>query len=431
MPKKNQPLPETRKLTRMRERELEQQRIIFIALGIVAALILIILAVGYWRTQIAVLDDTIATVNGVSLPVRDYQARARYNAQVIIARAGQISNALSQFDENDPSFQSIIQYYQNQLAQEQTRLLQVPSQALEDIIDDELVRQEAKKRGITVTPEEVDREIEFAIKENLGYARPTLTATAGPSPTPTHTATVTLTPTSTSTPTISPTATATLTATLTTTPTPGPTGTPLPTQTPLSPDAYATEVGKLRENITSSRYSFDDYRKIVQANLLRERLNRVLGQEVTTTEEQVHARHILVETFEEAQKIEERLAAGEDFGTLAQELSTDPGAQTNKGDLGWAPRGNFVPEFESALWQLQPLQVSQPVTTSFGIHIIQLLEKDANRALDESALESKKAQALADWLSGVRADAATLIQRFFSTEYVPPEIRRMQTPVAQ
>jgi parvulin-like peptidyl-prolyl isomerase len=429
--KKQSASTETRIQSRLREREREQQRIIFIALAIVAALVVIILAFGYWRTTIAVLDDPIATVNGVTLKVRAYQARARYDSQVVLARLSQIQDAVGQFDSKDPSFQQIIQFYQNQYSEEQTKLLQVPSQALEDIIDDELVRQEAARRGITVTPEEVDREIELGIKENLGYTRPTLTPTAGPSPTSTNTPTVTLTPTSTATPSISPTATATLSATLTATPTAGPTETPLPTQTPLGPDAYATEVGKLKENIGKSRYSFDDYRHIVEIQLLRDKLNTALGQEIKTTEEQIHARHILVKTFEEASKIEERLKAGEDFAKLAVELSADSSAQTNKGDLGWAPRGNFVKEFEDAAWALSPLQISQPVTTTFGVHIIQLLEKDANHTLDEAALTRKRGEALTDWLQQVRSAATTNIQRFFSTEYVPGEIRRLQTPSAQ
>lgn len=428
--KKNSGSTETRKQSRLREREAEQQRIIFIALGIVGALIVLILAFGYWRTTIAVLDEPVATVNGVAIPVRAYQARARYDAQVILSRIGQIQQLAQQFNLQDPSMASIAQYYQTQYAQEQQSLLQVSSQALEDVIDDQLVRQEAAKRGITVTPAEIDREIELQIKSNLGYERPTLTPTAGPSPTATETATPTLTPTNTATPLVSPTATATLSATLTATPTEGPTSTPAPTQTPLSPEAYATEVGKLKENIANSKYSYDDYRNIVGALLLRQKLNDALGKEVATTAEQIHVRHILSATFDEAKKVEERLKAGEDFATVAKEVSTDPTAKTNGGDLGWQPRGALVHEFEEVAFSLPLLQISDPVTTSYGVHIIEVLEKDANRALDASALQQRRDSALADWLSTARASASNVIQRFFSTAYVPSEIRRLQTPSA-
>ena len=200
----------------------------------------------------------------------------------------------------------------------------------------------------------------------------------------------------------------------------------------MGPDAYATEVATLKQNIAASRYSYDDYRGIVEINLLRERLNNALAKDVTGTEEQIHARHILVKTFEEAQAIEQRLQAGEDFGALAAELSNEPGAAESEGDLGWAPRGQFVTEFENAVWALtDPLQISEPVTTTFGVHIIQLLEKDANRPLEPSALSDKQATALSDFLDQLRVAAGTTISRFFSTEYVPGEIRRLQTPAAQ
>lgn len=421
---------ESRKTFRMREREQEQQRILLIALGVVAALVVMILAFGYWRTQIAVLDETIATVNGTPLKVRDYQARARYDAQIIVSRIAQLQSAVQQINLQDPSLAPIAQQYQQQYAQLQTQLLQVPGQALENLIDDELVRQEAKKRGITVTSQEVDREIELQIKEGLGYARPTSTPTVGPSPTASSTPTATLTPTSTATPSVSPTATATLSATLTATPTQGPTSTPAPTQTPLGPEAYATQVGKLKDSLSKARYSFDDYRAIIEVQLLRQKLNDALGQAIPTTAEQVRARQILVKTFEEAQQVEARLKAGEDFGKLAQELSIDPTAKTNSGDLGWQPRGYFIKEFEDAAFSLPVMQISSPVTTTFGVHIIQVLEKDANRALSETALAEKRASALDDWLQQARTAAGNNIERFFSTDYVPGEIKRLQTPSA-
>ena len=122
MAKKKQTDPAvSRKVSRLREREQEQQRILFIALGLVAALIVVILVFGYWRTTIAILDETIASVNNIPIKVRTYQARARYNAQVILARAEQIRDQLAQFPEDDPSFAQIVQFYQQQLVSEQSQ----------------------------------------------------------------------------------------------------------------------------------------------------------------------------------------------------------------------------------------------------------------------------------------------------------------------
>ncbi len=90
-------------------------------------------------------------------------------------------------------------------------------------------------------------------------------------------------------------------------------------------------------------------------------------------EEEVHALHILVPTEKEALDVEKRLKAGEDFGKLADQLSKDPGSKG--GDLGWFTKDRMVPEFAEVAFTLQPGQVSQPVKTQFGWHVIKVLEK--------------------------------------------------------
>ncbi|GBE58288.1 foldase protein PrsA 3 precursor [bacterium BMS3Abin01] len=84
--------------------------------------------------------------------------------------------------------------------------------------------------------------------------------------------------------------------------------------------------------------------------------------------------HILVATPEEAQAVKARLDAGEDFATVAKEVSTDPGSKDKGGSLGEVPSENsgFVPEFEQAMDQLQAGETSDPVQTQFGFHIIRV-----------------------------------------------------------
>ncbi|PZQ11287.1 MAG: peptidylprolyl isomerase [Ancylobacter novellus] len=92
-------------------------------------------------------------------------------------------------------------------------------------------------------------------------------------------------------------------------------------------------------------------------------------------EEEVRARHILVKTEDEAKKVEERLAKGEDFAKIANEVSQDPGSGKQGGDLGFFGRGQMVPAFEEAAFKLEPGKVSAPVKTQFGYHVIKLEEK--------------------------------------------------------
>jgi peptidyl-prolyl cis-trans isomerase C len=90
-------------------------------------------------------------------------------------------------------------------------------------------------------------------------------------------------------------------------------------------------------------------------------------------EQEVHARHILVETEDEAKEIAERLKKGEDFATLAKEKSKDPAAEG--GDLGFFTRGQMVKPFEEAAFALDIGQISDPVQSPFGWHIIKVEEK--------------------------------------------------------
>ncbi|MBY8974743.1 peptidylprolyl isomerase [Rhodobacteraceae bacterium NNCM2] len=84
-----------------------------------------------------------------------------------------------------------------------------------------------------------------------------------------------------------------------------------------------------------------------------------------------HASHILVETEEQAQELKKQLDEGADFATLAAENSTDGTAQ-NGGDLGWFPHGDMVPEFADATFALEVDQISDPVKSAFGWHLIKL-----------------------------------------------------------
>lgn len=92
---------------------------------------------------------------------------------------------------------------------------------------------------------------------------------------------------------------------------------------------------------------------------------------------EVCAAHILVETKAEAEAVAARLDNGEDFATVAAEVSTDTGSAANGGNLGCVARGVTVPEFEDALFATPEGEISDPVETEFGFHIIEVLQHNA------------------------------------------------------
>ncbi|HHW64880.1 MAG TPA: molecular chaperone SurA, partial [Rhodocyclaceae bacterium] len=142
------------------------------------------------------------------------------------------------------------------------------------------------------------------------------------------------------------------------------------------------------------------------------------GGEAVQQLEQTRARHILIKTSEvlsdadaEARllAIRERVVNGADFGELAKASSADLSAAKG-GDLGWLNPGDTVPEFERAMNALQPGEVSPPVRSPFGWHLIQVLERrvqdvtdERKRAAARQALRERKAeQAYEDWVRQLR-----------------------------
>ncbi|WP_201190880.1 SurA N-terminal domain-containing protein [Pseudomonas fluorescens] len=129
-----------------------------------------------------------------------------------------------------------------------------------------------------------------------------------------------------------------------------------------------------------------------------EDLQAAYQKEIANLSEQRRAAHILIEVNDkvtEAQakaKIEEiqaRLAKGEKFEALAKELSQDPGSANNGGDLGYAGPGVYDPAFETALYALAKDQVSAPVRTDFGYHLIKLLGVEAPEVPTFASLKDK------------------------------------------
>jgi peptidyl-prolyl cis-trans isomerase C len=94
-----------------------------------------------------------------------------------------------------------------------------------------------------------------------------------------------------------------------------------------------------------------------------------------TPEEEVRARHILVETEEQAKDVIAKLKAGADFEKLAREISKDPSAKTNGGDLEYFTQGQMVKEFSDAAFKLGKGEISAPVKSQFGFHVIRVEDK--------------------------------------------------------
>jgi peptidyl-prolyl cis-trans isomerase C len=134
-------------------------------------------------------------------------------------------------------------------------------------------------------------------------------------------------------------------------------------QTQILVNAYVASLARGQITEAKLRQAYDQYAK-----------------DAPKTEE-VHARHILVSSEQEAKDIIDQLKKGADFGTLAKDKTIDPSGKSNGGDLGYFTKQDMVPEFANAVFAMKPGDFSQtPVKTQFGWHVIKLEDKRPGKA---------------------------------------------------
>ncbi len=146
--------------------------------------------------------------------------------------------------------------------------------------------------------------------------------------------------------------------------------------------------------LASYGYTINDIKKNISMNMSATKL---VGTDITIKEEdiksyfesnkasfdvkeQVNASHILVASEEIAKEVKAKLSAGGDFAALAKEYSTDESNKDNGGALGFFSRGDMVPEFENAAFSLKVGDISEPVKTQYGYHVIKVVEKKEAKA---------------------------------------------------
>jgi parvulin-like peptidyl-prolyl isomerase len=449
-PRRTQPIVSKKHLARM-QREQRQARYITITAIFVIVAVIGLIGYGVLNENVLKFLQPVAIVNGDKVTVGDFEAQVRFNRKNLVDSAASTYQFAQMFG-NNPQFQSSAA---SQLFQIQTQLepQTIGNQVLEQMVQDKLIRQEAKRRNIAVGKQELDK----ALQEAFGYfaqgtltPEPTLvekpTSTLSPlqmtlsAPGPTITPTMAITPTVTLGPTATP------TATMTTTPIP--TETLIPTITPTSePTATPTEytlegynnlykqsADKLKTDIN---FSEKDIRYVIESQLYRKKvMDAVLGEmNLAPAEEQVWARHILVPDEATAKIVESRIADGEDWSQLAALFSTDTSNKDSGGDLGWFARGRMVAEFEDAAFKLGVGEISQPVQTSFGWHIIQVLGHEM-RPLSQSDFDQLRPKRFSDWLTELRGKSQVEIkdiwQQIVPTEPVfPTEIETFLQQVQQ
>jgi len=384
------------------DRERRQTRYILIASLAVIAVVIGLIGYGILDQTVLKPLKPVAKVGADNISTIEFQARVRYSRQSIINQMSQTVQFAQMFG-SDPQTQQYFMSSIQQMASQMSDPTTLGQQVLDALIDERLIRQEAARKGITISSSELDK----ARQEFVGYYQNGTPTPTAPYPTkalgtlsptqfamvsPTPTITPTLTPTMVLTPTATPKFTATPTAVLT----------PTATATPYTLNAYQTNYKNLLSYLnTNIKFTEKDLSFTLESQLLRTKVENEVITDVVQDQDQVWARQIVVTDTVTAQNVLQRLQKGEDFGKIAKELSTDTQTKAKGGDMGWFSKDSQPAVISDVAFKLGIGQISQPIQSSDGYHILQIVGHEV-RTISDSDYQTQRDNKFQIWLTNQR-----------------------------
>lgn len=360
--------PMTKRQLSRHQRETRLRRIIYLATAGVTVLIVAVLAFGYYRVNYGLGDDPVANVGNTSISTRTLaEAMGYYNSlyysQAVATQKLIVDN--QEAAKTDAAKQKLVDAANLRLRQLSSQLQALDSVALDNLVEGIILKNVAASQGFTI--DQADRDRALVSEFDLGVQQ--LVDGADPSQ---------------------------IQAKL---------------DNPTADDIAAAKATQQQVLANGSIMSGADFnRLILEPDVYRAKVRQTVYANVPTHGPQVHAAHIMSDTEQQAKDALAMLKQGNlDFAATAKQLSTDTSTKDKGGDLGWFPKGVMDPAFEQAAFSLEVGQVSDPVQTSYGWHIIKVLEKSDDRPYDPQILAGLRAQAYQKWLSDQRSQDANKV----------------------
>ena len=375
---------QTKKQLARSRKDARQNRIIVLSLVGLAAIIVVVLGYGLLQELVIKPNRPVAIVNGTEIKADLYGDLVNYYRYNQYTTMANLEQGLQDLQNSGEDNEFLISFYQQQLDQMQAQLTTIPEAALETMIEDELIREKADEEGIVVTLDQARQVIDDDLRQAFA-----------PQETITDTET-------------------------------------LPTPTPVPQSQVDDLYASILNNITISKTSFEEIRR---RELVRSDLQDLLASQVPTTGLVVHAQIIQTDTEEEAIAAKDRIAAGEDFSVVAQEVSTDTLTVDAGGDLGWVAEGQVSASYgqalEDAVFGLEPGSDVRTLQSGEMFYVVQVLERDENGPLPEAVLSQRQSTALDDWLQERESAPDVEIERLLTDDQIPPDPFTQTTQVVQ
>ncbi|HUS94595.1 MAG TPA: SurA N-terminal domain-containing protein [Patescibacteria group bacterium] len=399
-------------IARQHDRQTRQIRLVIIGIiGLVALVFLI----GIINELIIKPDAPVASINDTEISLADWQERVRFQRGQLIIGIEDLAEAFNQ------DIGQVQQY-----AGQQISLLEDPPTlgqfVVDELVDEELIRQAAEERGIHVSEDDVQKEIE----EAFGFF-------GGAAPTPLPTATKTPIPTPSLTPIVSEVISGDLaTSVPVPSPTSGPTSTPPPTATPISKDSFQETFDETIGQFRDLGIDESIFRDVIRAQLFEERLLEELVREAELSDEALQASffYLLFDSQEEAEQAQSDIATG-DFLAIWNAVKNQPlEAPAEDGSLP-ATASEVLWRTQEDITSLFGLELSEavfnkPIDEPSPILIVQAEDSETGteryfivmvsgremRPLNESALNGARQELLQSWLENQRLDGVEIYERW-------------------
>jgi parvulin-like peptidyl-prolyl isomerase len=395
---------ESKQLTRKQRSRVEwerrMERLLLIGVAIVGVTVVGLLVYALAIYPAVLSRKPVVTVDGTPISVEEFQSYVRYGRYNLLMaqrywEEQKLALSATADDETLRSYDAIIDQYRAEL--EEDNAPNLASQALDELIEFQLARQEAERRGITVTEEELQRQIEVAFQ----YDRDA--ETAGPEETVEPTPTVEIT----STPVLTPSEEITATPTIT----PTPTSVPVPTPTPKSEAAFLEEYEAfLGSQLEPLGISEEMYRSWVESDLILQKLQDAMSSEYPTAWEQIELRYIATTDEQQAEDFSARLQAGEDYLELADEIDAITDTVESPpihAELPWYPRpvmeevlDYYAESLVDLAFDLEVGTYTEPLASDDGSTylILNVTGHEEERELESYVLDELAGRAYDEWL---------------------------------
>ncbi|MFP4394238.1 MAG: SurA N-terminal domain-containing protein [Anaerolineales bacterium] len=341
-----------------------EQLITWIAIG-VGAVVVLVLGYGLVTELFVKARRPVAQVNDVEIATQDFTARQRYERTLTQFELLQYQNYLTQMGTGDEETQSFTQQLQMQIDDLEQQLSAENAQTfskdvLDQMVEEELVRQAAEERGLTVSPEEIDLQVE----QMMGYDRQAATNPLTPTETLTDTA------------------------------------------PPMTAEEYQETYANFKSNVLkANNYSEAQFRDMIQAMILRERLREAMSADIDQETEHIESTLFIAQSLEAAQQLQTRLnEGGEDPEALIEELNADEQSSSSGFGMPWLPRGamasQFGPEVEEIAFSTPVGQASEPFEGPDGeSYYIIYITGSERRPLEGQYLDQAIGEKYQSWLN--------------------------------